>query len=256
MKSRLSVFLLLALMPILSGCGLSTTQNKIAGLQIFSEPKAEVFLNDEKKGTTPYSSQTMAAGDYDVRIATGSAVWVGRTKLTAGTIVVINRQLVLKDNEGPSGETLALEKGEGIVVVSDPDSSEVQIDDRIIGKTPVSIKDVPAGDHKITVSQENYLSRSVSLQVYQGYRTVVNIELSKKQTNIATGSAQLQKQATITQTPTGWLRVRDIPSLSGIEIAKVYTDEQYPLIEEQTDWLKIKLKDSREGWISAQYAIK
>lgn len=256
MKAKLPIILAILLAPILTGCNLFVPQNKFAGLQIFSAPKAQVYLNGEKKGDTPFSSQTLNAGEYEVKVATGSASWLGRVKLEPGTVVVVNRQLLARENEGPAGEVLSLENGEGVAVISEPDASLVEIDDRTAGRTPLVVKDVPPGDHKVTVLSENYLARSISFQVHPNYRTIINIQLSQKIENVATASAKLSKQVLIAATPTGWLRVRDIPSLSGVEIGKVYTDEQYPLVEEQADWLKIRLADGREGWISAEYASK
>jgi len=59
--------------------------------------------------------------------------------------------------------------------------------------------------------------------------------------------------ATVTETPTGWLRVRKSPS--GIELDKVDVGKTFPLIEETHAWLKIKLDNDTEGWISRRYAL-
>jgi Bacterial SH3 domain len=57
--------------------------------------------------------------------------------------------------------------------------------------------------------------------------------------------------ATITETPTGWLRVRNAPS--GSEVTKVDVGQSFPLIEKGESWFKIQLEDSTTGWVSSTY---
>ena len=58
---------------------------------------------------------------------------------------------------------------------------------------------------------------------------------------------------TILQTGVGWLRVRETPSLSGGELAKVNVGEILPVLETQGNWVKIKLTDGKMGWVSGTY---
>ena len=57
--------------------------------------------------------------------------------------------------------------------------------------------------------------------------------------------------ATITDTPTGFLRVREKPS--GKETNQVKPGEKYPITAEDNGWIQIKLPDDTLGWISKQY---
>ena len=61
------------------------------------------------------------------------------------------------------------------------------------------------------------------------------------------------KTATINTTETGWLRVRNAAGLNGTEIAKVNTGEKYAVLEVGTGWVKIKVSDTIQGWVSADY---
>jgi hypothetical protein len=61
------------------------------------------------------------------------------------------------------------------------------------------------------------------------------------------------KKVRILPTGTGWLRVRSEPSLSAKEITKVNVDESFPLLEEGTGWVKIKLADGNPGWVSSDF---
>lgn len=60
----------------------------------------------------------------------------------------------------------------------------------------------------------------------------------------------------ITNTPTGWLNVREGPGTNYKKITKVSPDSRYDLLEEKNDWFKIKIDDKTEGWITSEYATK
>lgn len=68
----------------------------------------------------------------------------------------------------------------------------------------------------------------------------------------------VQKFITVTvqRTETGWLNVRGGPGKNYSVISRVYPGESYPQLEESAGWYKIRLRDGKEGWISAQYAKK
>lgn len=60
----------------------------------------------------------------------------------------------------------------------------------------------------------------------------------------------------IKDTPTGWLRVREEPSTSASESAKVNPGEKYALLDEKAGWQKIEYDPGKFGWVSAQYTEK
>jgi len=59
--------------------------------------------------------------------------------------------------------------------------------------------------------------------------------------------------AKIKATPFGWLRVRETPSLNGAEIARVNSGESYKILERGEGWIKIRVSDTVEGWVSEAY---
>jgi len=67
------------------------------------------------------------------------------------------------------------------------------------------------------------------------------------------------KRATILETGNGtagtpgWLRVRDAAGITGVEIARVSVGQEYPVLEEATGWVKIKVSETVQGWVSATY---
>lgn len=80
---------------------------------------------------------------------------------------------------------------------------------------------------------------------------------------VATASANLKPitlakpYVEILDTPTGFLRVRDNPSISGAEIGRLNVGEAAPFLNEKRDeWFKIKFGStaSASGWVSSQYS--
>ncbi|MCA9389841.1 SH3 domain-containing protein [candidate division WWE3 bacterium] len=57
----------------------------------------------------------------------------------------------------------------------------------------------------------------------------------------------------ITDTPTGFLNVRETPSFASTLIGAVYPGERYLWLETQADWHKIRLLDGTEGWVNGGF---
>lgn len=60
----------------------------------------------------------------------------------------------------------------------------------------------------------------------------------------------------IKETETGWLNVRQGPSVSYEIISKINPGEEYQILEEEDNWIKIQLPGDLEGWIFNRYADK
>ena len=60
----------------------------------------------------------------------------------------------------------------------------------------------------------------------------------------------------VLDTPTGFLNVRQEASTSAEILTKINPGELYSLLDENNGWFKIVYEDSKEGWISGQYAKK
>jgi hypothetical protein len=249
------VFLLLIFLSLfLTSCSFSKQEK--SGLQIFSQPQAEVFLNGENIGQTPYLSKELKIGDYDLKIATGSASWQTKIELNGGALTVVNRQLSSGNFFDEQGEILTLEDGKGLAVTSNPPGAQVKIDDQEKGVSPLILPDQKEGSYRIGLFKNGYLSRSVAVQVNSNFKTVVHVDLAQDFSKAENEESKslISKSVVISATPTGWLRVRSEPNLQGEEVAKVNTGESFSLLEEKDSWYKILLKDGKEGWVSSQYA--
>lgn len=243
----------------------------VAALQIQSFPKADVFLDNNQVGQTPFKDEKLKPGEYYLKLSAGSMEWSGKIKLYKEMITFVNRDLAdILDNSG--GEILTLEKltdGQTteITVVSEPNGAIVKVDGKTVGTAPVTVSDIVPGDHEISLSYPGYRERFFRGRVAAGYRLNAAVQLGKTKEEAvtvltptpkpATASATLAKPyVTIKETPTGWLRVRFAPSTAATESGRVNPGDKFPLLDEQTGWVKIRFKDLLDGWVSDSYVEK
>ncbi|KKQ66683.1 MAG: N-acetylmuramoyl-L-alanine amidase, partial [Candidatus Daviesbacteria bacterium GW2011_GWA2_38_24] len=57
----------------------------------------------------------------------------------------------------------------------------------------------------------------------------------------------------INPNPLGFLRVRDVPSASGEELAQVLPGDEFEVLEEENGWYKIEFKEGQTGWVKGSY---
>jgi hypothetical protein len=183
-------------------------------------------------------------------------------------------------------------KATELMIISVPDQTEVFLDNNNVGKTPLLLKDVTESDHTLRIRKEGYKDKTVRIHTAAGYKLTANIYLaisdvtpsptptptvlpsittsptptskitptpsirrsptpSSRLTPTPTGKA---KTVTILETPNGFLRVRETPSLAGAEITRVDTGDTFPYLSEENGWYQIKLDDGTLGWVSSQFA--
>ena len=226
-----------------------------SGISVMSEPlDATVFIDNVEVGKTPYESQNLDPKEYLIRAEKDGMIWQGKVKLREQTLTLVNRELS-KDQTFSAGEILSLEEGRGLTVISNPLDATVEVDEKLYGQTPISI-DVEPGEHTISVSHANYLKRNIRAIIPPNFNLIVSVELSLSETDLTTISTPVIKttsEVKILDTPTGFLRVRDKASLSGKEIARVNPGDTLVLLEELSSWVKVRLPDGKEGFVSSTY---
>lgn len=227
-----------------------------SGLKISSSPQgAQVFLDDELVGQTPYENKDLSPKEYSIKLTSDKASWESRVKLNPGTETIIGRDLS-GSGLSSAGEILSLEKGKGVTILSFPEQALVSIDGKDSGKTPLKA-DLSSGDHIFMIALPGFLTRSIKATSVDGFNLIVNVSLaaSEKETALVKEQTPVAK-VSVLPTSTGFLRVRDKPSLSGQEIARVAPGDSLELLEEQDGWDKIKLPDGKEGFVSADFVKK
>jgi PEGA domain len=118
---------------------------ELATLSIDSRPPgADVLVDGQVRGTSPLTL-SLAAGDHRVAVRRGSDERGGSFALKAGATVVQYFEFVAQ----PSMPATAR-----LVVVTDPPGAHVSVDGQARGSSPLTLGDVLAGEHKVSVSTE------------------------------------------------------------------------------------------------------
>ncbi len=256
-------------------------------LRVDATPTVSVFLDNKHIGRSPLREK-VTAGEYTIRLVAESttgevAPWQAKISVGANLLTYINA--VLSESELSSAvDVLWLEKSAAgkpeLSVITNPDGASVVLDDVTKGITPLTISDMTAGDHNLTVTSPGFLTRTMKVKLTAGYKLITSMKLALSAGGVpqpeatpaatsttptptlkpgatATSSATPQKPyVTIKDTPTGFLRVRMEPSTSATEAGRVSPGEKYHIFNQQTGWYQISHDGTNKGWISAQYADK
>lgn len=220
-------------------------------IQVNSNPKAIVYVDNAQVGSTPFMNDKIKTGEHTVKLVpegsdTNLISWEGKIDLSPGVMIVINRNLGESDFSS-SGQTLTLEKvgskdKASLSVTSIPDNSVVKIDGEPKGFTPLSIDSFKPGSYLVTVSSPGYEEESISAKPESGYKLIVNVQLARKIEGIedSTASAE-QEEATSSSstqtspTPTPKVKASVTPS-SSKEIEKPYVT----IKDTPTGWLRVR----------------
>jgi hypothetical protein len=199
-------------------------------------------------------------------------------------LTFVSRELGSSDLTS-AGEILTVTKMKGqtkgehgqVSVVTDPAGAIIFLDNDEKGIAPLSLQDVPAGEHELAVYLPGFFRRSQKIKVSKGHVVEAQFKLAldktlaeelvrrhkRRQMRPLTESSALSgtpapaevatKKLTIKETPTGFLNVRDEPSTSGAQVDQVVPGKEYEYTEERNGWYQITLSKNESGWVSGQY---
>jgi len=258
-----------------------------ATIRIVSDPSgAAIFIDKTQIGTTPFVSSSISEGSYDIRLEqTGYDTQTLRTNVKKG--YTLNAQVKLFPLPVPAKPG----KVTGYDNLYDLSSSNPIITSETINWaaavpywTTTRGIELEAGkktnaevfDYLVDYKGNIFDSKGVPIVTKEDFsriknakrgaflgRTIDGNTLTKEAIEaialIGTdgGSDTTTPGATgkikIGTTPTGWLRVRNAPSISGAEVAKVNTGETYDVLESAPGWKRIKVSETLQGWVSADY---
>jgi len=243
-------------------------------IQVTSSPKSKVFLNGKLIGVTPLckceAKDMIDVGEYTIRLIPedGSfSPYEEKIKITKSILTVLDRNF--GEGADSEGSIITLSKIQNpkdveLLILSLPSQATVFLDSNKVGETPLLLKNLTSSDHEIKVAKKGYKDKSVRVHTIEGYKLLSTVYLAV--TDIieaplpdipsASPSGKLGPQVIILDTPTGFLRVREEPSISSLEITRVSPSEKYEFLDEQVGWYQIKLNDGKKGWVSSQYSKK
>lgn len=283
MKKKLSLLLVLVVIFVIFVVlkfFILNKQKETGELKIISSPTASIFLDSNLIGKTPYTDK-YKVGDFVIKLipegtASDTASWNGKISIYKNALTYVNRELGSSDISS-AGEIFTTSKmpqapknpGTGeIYVETEPQGAIITLDSDEKGVAPSLMENVPTGDHELSVFLPGFFRRTQKVNVDTGYRVNASFKLaidsSQKtadqtvSTSNASNSAVLtatKPKITIKDTPTGWLRVRESPSIDASESGRVNPGESFDLLDEQSGWYKINV-DGKDGWVSAQYSSK
>lgn len=247
-------------------------------LQVTSNTKATVYLNDKPIGDTPLckcnQGETLDTGTYTVKVVPADA---GLDQFTTKVEILPNVLTAVDRTFAPgafaSAYTLTLQKKSGdsaeVLVQSLPDAAIVTIDGQQEEITPFLAEDITASEHDIQIQKSGFTKKTIRVRAVPGYRLIINailgsdsgtVEEEFKSSSPTPSGTPTPKpgdeQITINDTPTGFLRVRSGPSTGTDEIGRVEPGETYTVESEENGWYQIKIKSGDLGWISGQFATK
>jgi hypothetical protein len=249
-------------------------------LKIISDPAdASIFIDNTQVGKTPYSSNQLSDGEYDLRIdLPGYETQTVRINIKKGYTLNIrfklfpvpvpaninlmegatdfynlssDTQILNSDTQAWVKSAIYWNKTRGLNIAGTGLNKEQVFDYFVDYKGNL----FDANGTLITGDAEIATLKAAKKGGYLGRNSDGPGVTQEAKNTILKISAQGLggKNATILQTGTGWLRVRQTPGLSGTEVARVNVDQKYPVLEEQTGWVKIKVSETVTGWVSADF---
>jgi len=235
-------------------------------LEITTTPSTIVVINEKEMGTTPFKGE-FGPQKLEIKLLADNpdkaTLWQGTVPISSSTLTMI--KYTFEESEPANyGEILFFnkipDKKTGALLVSSyPDKAVINLDGEIKGYTPILLEKVSPGPHTLELNLSGCNNTILGINVAAGLQLNTEVKLPQEEKSenendsLATTSGNQKSLVTILSTPTGWLRVRSGPGTGFEEIAKVAPGEEYPLLEEKDDWLKITLEDEKEGWILGQY---
>jgi hypothetical protein len=296
MKKKLLLLLsLFVLFGIFIGIKIFVLDRKEAqgSLKVLSSPTATVSADGKNVGKTPLDINLLV-GEHLIKLtpdstATDTASWSGKVQIYKNSRTFVDRELGASDNTS-SGVIFSIKKsdkakkGEGeIEIETDPIGSIIYLDNDEKGIAPLLLESVPQGEHELSVYSPGFIRRTQKINVESGYQVVAQFKIAldpsyqkvDEPTDEATPSAKTEtKESTpsakttppaktsgklivvVKDTPTGFLRVREEPTLNASESARVNPGAEFEVMEEKSGWYQITYEKGKTGWISAQYTSK
>jgi hypothetical protein len=196
----------------LGGCTLPFGKQNYAGLQVESDPKAEVYIDGKHAGETTYYDTKLKPAEHIVKLVPLSGAtdaWETKVTLNPGLLTIIGKTFATTPQES-GNYILELEKTSNkktaeLTIVTTPENAIVRLDDQPKGFSPLTNIEVTPDKHKVTLIVPGYKTQNISITTTAGYRVILRAELGKslslQPVATATPSATLAPTASPSPTP-------------------------------------------------------
>ncbi|HEX4406158.1 MAG TPA: PEGA domain-containing protein [Polyangia bacterium] len=126
-------------------------------------PNAEVFVDGSSLGRAPVDRTDLDPGKHYVVVHRD-----GFTDFKREVMLIENQPVALVADLSATGS---------VRVLSTPEGAEVRVDGELIGQTPVSRDQIPAGDHVIEFRLKGYFDHKETMKVDGGREKVFSVDL-------------------------------------------------------------------------------
>lgn len=155
--------------------------------------KSEVYLNGEKVGETPYSSEQLSPGDYELgirRISDNTSFYKPMQKtihLELGTRTFVEAEIG-PDSQFSSFKLVYYRKSSAtepsLYINTVPSEATTYVDSENYGKAPVASSSIPEGRHTISVEKTGYETEETTVIAREGFTIIVELNLMIQPINL------------------------------------------------------------------------
>jgi len=148
-------------------------------VNVVTQNPAEVYVNGEYAGTTPYESREVKVGENKISIKTSTRTYETSVNFLPSVQVVLNRDLGTSELFS-AGQNLWMEKNDGqpiVSVISDPADASVFIDNTELGKTPFTSDKLSEGEYELKVSNPGYEDQVLRIKTQKGLTLNISAKL-------------------------------------------------------------------------------
>jgi hypothetical protein len=165
---------------------LSPQRPTVGSVEVASTPPgSSVYLDGTFMGQTPngdFLDLTSILPGYHTLLVRQADYqdYTQQVSVKGGQVVTVNARLV-PVTPGPVPDTTGQ-----LVIASSPAGAEVLLDNVFKGITPVTLIDIPAGSHVLTLRESGYADATQTVMVTGGQDTPVSVSLAEKVPTTAT----------------------------------------------------------------------
>src|SRR3989344_7102098 len=156
-------------------------------LQVTSLPASDVYLDGEHIGRTPFckcKDDPLPRGEYLIRLVPNDSklnYFEEKVVIKKDLVTLVDR--VFASGGGSESSILSLDplddkKTSQIRIISIPNDTEVFLNNRSVGKTPILLKAVPQAEHRLTLRKDGYKEKTTALLTTDGYEIIAVMQLA------------------------------------------------------------------------------
>ena len=172
---------------LLSGCSQLPFGSKDQGaLQVESNSQFLVYIDGEQVGETPYFSEELAVGNYQLKLEPVSSdlkEWQVPIQISKRRLTFV-RYDANQELHKASSVMLFLEPAPDqsktmASVTTIPASASVRLDGQVLGFAPIETDQISSGDHELLIEAAGYESKALNVKAVSGHILRVRVELAR-----------------------------------------------------------------------------